>query len=266
MQLDLFGGEVVPSVQEGGPENLVPHILDLPFGPVTKTEATNDNAFLSEYGVTPNWMKRDTYEALVQSGRIAAIVEAAAIDNIVDISGISGSKAQMKQHLVPLVLDRMNGMEIRELATKYNMTFSGVQHVLNRPSVRKFVAKLMGEYARQFGDVRERILAHATEAVDTVVDLMRSGAKEETRQKSAFALLRMGGYDTNVTTAVTINEQPLDSSIIESTNNLLNALRESATARTQGHDKYVEQSRSNRAAQEIAVVEAPVGLKKIAAG
>lgn len=265
MQLDLFGVEVVLSAQEGGPDNLIPHILDLPFGPVSKTEATNDNAFLSENGVTPNWMKRDTYEALVQSGRIAQIVEEVSFDDIASVSGVSGSKTTMKQHLVPLVLDRMNGMEIRALASKYDMTFSGVQHVLNRPAVRKFVSKLLAEYSRSLGDVRERILIHATEAVDVVVDIMRTGIKEETRQKSAFAVLRMAGYDNNVTTAVTINEQPLDKSIIESTNKLVDALRESATARTRGHDKYIEQSRHNRVVEEVGVVEAPLGLMKVAA-
>lgn len=264
MQLDLFGAEAAPTDQEGGPEHIASLLVDMPFGPVNKIEAQANRAFMAEGDSATRLIRRDAYEAMLQSGRIAQIVEEAAFDEHASISGLDGRRSKLKQHLVPLILDRLNGMELKHLAEKYDMTTQGVQHVLNRPSTRKFVAKLLAEYARGLGDVRERIMHHATEAVDTVVDLMRNGVKEETKQKSAFALLRMAGYDNNITTAVTINEQPLDSSVIEKTNKLLEALQESSQARRKGYNKYVEASGTVVEAKEIAVVEPPKGLKKVA--
>jgi len=267
MQLNLFGELAQPNEAEAGDPYAInaEDIWDLEFGPVTHVEAMNDNAFLS--AVPPSAhdsaAQRDEYLAVVRKARLEALLEESLLNDQVFTSRFDGHKSYVKPSFIPIIMDRLNGLSFSELEVKYNKSQPAFRTFFNRPAVRRFMAKLLAEYSVNLGDNNARIMAHATEAIDTVVDIMRSG-KEENRQKSAFALLRMAGYDEGKKNEITINNQPFDANIVEKTDRLLDALREANQARDDGHEQYVDKRRPADK-REIAMVEAPVGLRKIAA-
>lgn len=268
MQLNLFGESTAPAEEAVRDPYAIDSqdIWELEFGPVTVVEAANDNAFLS--AVRPEDREqhsmRDDYMSLMRQQRLEALLEEVALDEDILVSGFDGRRSHpLKPSLIPLLLDRISGMSVSQLALKYGRSQQHLYQILNRPSTRKFMAKVLAEFSVNLGDVKARLEAHATEAVDTVVDIMRKG-KEENRQKSAFAILRMAGYDNNMpSTAITINNQPLDSGVVERTDKLLAALQQANQASTNGYEQYVE--KNTRVAQrEIAVVEPPAGILKLA--
>jgi len=266
-QLNLFGDTTAPVEPVADPYAIQSSdIWDLEFGPVRSAEASTDTAFLSqaEYSQQDNLLAREEYFSAMRKQRIAALLEEVALDDNVLISGFDGRKGKaLKPVFIPMVMDRLAGLSMAELARKYDRSHANLYALFNRPSVRKFMAKVLAEFSVNLGDVKARIDAHATEAIETVVDIMRTG-KEENRQKSAFAILRMAGHDNaSGTASVTINNQPLDSSVVERTDKLLEALLEANQAQAAGYSQYVDTMRVSDK-REIQVVEAPVGLKKIA--
>ncbi len=262
MQLSLF--EYTPEQPEavGDYEDIAPLLSGMLFGPVNAVEAANNTTFISAPAYQ-HAISHDVFQSLQQSGRLAKIVEEATIDKLVNDSGIDGRHSVMKDEWIPIVLDKMNGMTYAQLGAKYRKHPNSVYAFMNRPSTRMFVAKLLGEYAATLGDVRERILHHATEAVEVVVDIMRNG-KEENKQKSAFALLRMGGFDDTRSVTVNQNNVNVENPLAADAGRLADVLTESLRVRSAGASQYVDQQRSYRAADEVGVVEAPAGLKKLA--
>ena len=268
MQLNLFGESTAPAEEAVRDPYAIDSqdIWELEFGPVTVVEAANDNAFLS--AIPPEQQEqhnmRDEYMSIMRRQRLEALLEEVAIDESMLVSGFDGRRSHpLKPSLIPLLLDRVGGMSVNQLSLKYNRSGQYLYALLNRPSTRKFMAKVLAEFSVDLGDVKARLEAHATEAVDTVVDIMRKG-KEENRQKSAFAILRMAGYDNNMpSTAITINNQPLDSGVVERTDKLLEALQQANLANTNGYEQYVEKNK-RVAVREVAVVEAPAGILKLA--
>jgi hypothetical protein len=65
--------------------------------------------------------------------------------------------------------------------------------IVNHPNAMYLLSHLVSFQAEQLLDVNARLQAHAGEALDTALMLMRDG-KEETRERVAFKLLDRAGY------------------------------------------------------------------------
>ncbi len=266
MQLDLFGALVAATPNEAALTEFLDEDIDaLDFGPVNKIEAQTNVAFVSND--FNHAIKRDAFEALQRTGRLAKIVEEATLDRSMRLAGFDERKSTVQDQYVPMILDKLNGMTYAALAVKYQRTPQSIYALMSRPATRQFVAKLLSEYAQQLGEADKRIQYYAHEAIETVVDIMRTG-KEENKQKSAFAILRMGGYDRSASPNVVVNNNvgvTDNTAMAEAADRLSAVLEQSARIREHGSSKYVDQSRSVRVDDEIAVVEAPEGLKRLSA-
>ncbi len=261
MQLDMFG-EVEPLVADEA-YNVPLDFTDLEFGPLSKIEALSGQSFLH---MVPESQvdARDSFFSSMKRDRIAAIVEQVTLENSSMISAIDGRQSFVKPELVPMILDKMNGATYQELSRKYEKTPMAVYNLFNKPATRRFMAKLLGEFAASLGDVEERIKAHATEAIETQVDIMRTG-KEDNRLKASFNILRMAGYDQSAAkggAAVVINNNnnvQVNEDTVANTEKLLNALAESRAARVAGFEKHIDKRRLANA--EVAVIESSEPLQ-----
>jgi hypothetical protein len=268
MQLDMFS-PVEPQPADEESYNVPLDFTDLEFGPLSKTEAQAGVSFLHMVPET-QVDARDAFFSTMKRERIAAIIEQVAMENSTAVNMLDGRKSSVRPELVPLVLDRMNGATYQELGRKYGKTPGAIHHFFNRPAVRMMIARLLGEFASSLGDVDARIKAHATEAVETQVDIMRNG-KEDNRLKASFNILRMAGYDQSATNkgggGITINNNnnvQVNEDTIANTEKLLQALAESRQARTVGFEKHIDKRRLVNT--EVAVVEAPTEPLALATG
>jgi hypothetical protein len=266
MQLDLFGEPVAAPIS---PDPAVDEyaLLDMdnvPFGPVTQLEEKTNVAFLSalpeEFAIA-----RDNFLASTRAETLTKLLEEVQADNAMSVLGHS-SRMTFKTEWLPMVLDKMNGMTMVDIAKKYNRTVTTLYGTFNRPSVRRFVAKLLTEYSRDLGDPADRIRFAATEAVDKIITQMRTAQKEETQQKAAFGILRMAGYDNQQKVSLTVDNQPLSAEVVSQTNKLLEALSAANKSREISYGKYVQSAAPQGSEAEYTELVRPVGLKLAAGG
>ena len=266
MQLDMFGD--VEPLTDDEDYNAPLDFTDLEFGPISVVEEQSGVAFLH---MVPEAQveARDSFFSSMKKDRIAKIIEDVAYENPAMLSAIDGRQSFVRPELIPIILDKMNGYSFAELARKYQKTPTAMYALFNRPATRKLIAKLLGEFASTLGDVEERIKAHATEAVETQVDIMRSG-KEDNRLKASFNILRMAGYDqsaSNGGAGIVINNNnnvQVNEETVANTEKLLTALAESREARMAGFDKHIDKRRL--ATAEVAVIESPMEPLQLATG
>lgn len=135
-----------------------------------------------------------------------------------------------ERHLHAVLL-RAGGMMQKDIAKLMGWNEAWTSVVLNHPDAQYVLTRIVSFAADNVIDMEARIKAHAPEALDVVVEVMRSSNDEKVRSNNAFELLKMAGYGSKkdagsgggVNVNVNVNNAVPSSAI----NNLATALRES---------------------------------------
>lgn len=112
-----------------------------------------------------------------------------------------------ERHLHAILL-RSGGMTQARIADYMGWTESWTSVVLNHPDAQYVLTRIVSYAADNVIDMEARIKAYAPEALDTVVEVMRSSNDEKVRSNNAFEVLKMAGYGSKKDGAgvnVTIN-------------------------------------------------------------
>lgn len=135
-----------------------------------------------------------------------------------------------ERHLHAVLL-RAGGMPQNKIAAFMGWEESWTSVVLNHPDAKYVLTRIISFAADNVIDMEARIKAHAPEALDTVVEVMRSSQDEKLRSNNAFELLRMAGYgSTKKADGPTINAQNVQINQgvpPKAIDNLADAIRES---------------------------------------
>lgn len=134
-----------------------------------------------------------------------------------------------ERHLHAILL-RAGGMQQGQIAKMLNWSESWTSVVLNHPDAQYVLTRIVSFAADNVIDMETRIKAHAPEALDTIVEVMRESKDEKVRSTNAFELLKMAGYGSKKPEAPTINAQnvQINQGVPEKAlTNLADAIRES---------------------------------------
>lgn len=130
---------------------------------------------------------------------------------------------KLKPMHIQMLIMKAAGYKNQQIAERMNLTQARVSVIVNHPDAAYFLSHLISYQAENLLDVKARIQAHAGEALDTALMLMRTG-KDEVREKVAFKLLDRAGYGAVQKTEVSHKvEMPAAQAQV-----LNDALRESA--------------------------------------
>lgn len=100
---------------------------------------------------------------------------------------------RLKPKHMQMLLMKAAGYSNNKIAEQMDMTAARVSVIVNHPDAMYLLSHLVSYQAENLLDVKARIQAHAGEALDTALMLMRT-AKPEVREKVAFKLLDRAGY------------------------------------------------------------------------
>jgi transcriptional regulator len=132
-----------------------------------------------------------------------------------------------ERHITAICM-RASGLQQGVIAKALGWTESWTSIVLNHPDAQYILTKIVSYAADEVLDIQTRIKAHAGEALDKVVEVMRTTQDQRLASANAFEILKMAGYsavekkDVKVTTI---------SVPIESANLLSAAIQESSAIR-----------------------------------
>jgi hypothetical protein len=132
-----------------------------------------------------------------------------------------------ERHLQAVLL-RASGMKQQEIAKQMGWTDGWTSIVLNHPDAQYVLTRIVSYASDNVIDMQARIQALAPEALDTMVEVMRSTQDEKLRKETGFDILKMAGYGVRKevpSTQVQINN--FGGVPAESLGNLASALRES---------------------------------------
>lgn len=93
-----------------------------------------------------------------------------------------------------IVALHLGGDRNNEIAVKLSVSQTHVSVVLNDPRATHEIARLSGLMADRVVDTGLRLKLYANEALDEVVEEMRSSRNEKVRQNAAFGILDRAGY------------------------------------------------------------------------
>lgn len=93
-----------------------------------------------------------------------------------------------------MVALHLGGDKNREIAEKLDVSLSHVSVVLNDPRALYDVERLAQNIADRTVDTALRIRLYANEALDEIVEELRTSRNEKVRQTAAFGLLDRAGY------------------------------------------------------------------------
>lgn len=100
---------------------------------------------------------------------------------------------RLKPIHMQMLLMKAAGYTNASIAETVHYDPSRVSVVVNHPDAQYLLSHLVSYQAERLLDVNARIQAHAGEALDTALMLMRTG-KEEVRERVSFKLLDRAGY------------------------------------------------------------------------
>ncbi len=100
---------------------------------------------------------------------------------------------RLKPVHMQMLLMKAAGFKGRAIAEKLGYDEGRVSVIVNHPDAMYLLSHLVSFQAETLLDVNARIQAHAGEALDAALMLLRNG-KEEVREKVAFKLLDRAGY------------------------------------------------------------------------
>lgn len=86
------------------------------------------------------------------------------------------------------------GLKNNEIAAATGYTESKVSTILNDPRAQEVIQAALQTMSKNIMDLHTRLKVHAVEALDEIVDELRSSENEKVRQKAAFGLLDRAGY------------------------------------------------------------------------
>lgn len=139
-----------------------------------------------------------------------------------------------ERHLQAVLL-RAGGMPQNKIAAFMGWDESWTSVVLNHPDAKYVLTRIISFAADNVIDLETRIKAHAPEALDAIVEVMRTTQDEKVRSQNAFELLKLAGYGSKpASSGPTINaknvqiNQGVSPAQID---NLASAIRESKQIR-----------------------------------
>lgn len=98
-----------------------------------------------------------------------------------------------ERHLQAIMM-RASGLEQNVIAKVMGWTDSWVSIVLNHPDSQYILTKVVGYAADDVLEIQTRIKAYAGEALDKVVEVMRTTQDQRLSSSNAFEILKMAGY------------------------------------------------------------------------
>lgn len=125
-----------------------------------------------------------------------------------------------ERHLQAVMM-RASGLQQSFIAKSMGWTDAWTSVVLNHPDAQYILTKMVSYAADQVLDVQARVKAHAGEALDKVVEIMRSTNDQRLASSNAFEILKMAGYG-----AVEKKQVEMQVSIPQKNLNLLQAALE----------------------------------------
>jgi len=138
-------------------------------------------------------------------------------------------------HLQAVIM-KAAGYRNKAIAGLLDLTETRVSVILNHPDALTLISLLVSHAAEDLLDIKTRIRAHAGEALDTVVQVMRVSKNDNLRSQNAFKLLEMAGYGA-------VEKKEIEHSVKfekETGERIAEALAESADYEEFPPDQYIE--------------------------
>jgi transcriptional regulator len=101
---------------------------------------------------------------------------------------------QIDERHLQAIMMRASGLPQKTIASVMGWNDSWTSVVLNHPDAQYILTKMVSYAADEVLDIQTRIKAHAGEALDKVVEVMRSTQDQRLASANAFELLKMAGY------------------------------------------------------------------------
>jgi hypothetical protein len=162
---------------------------------------------------------------------------------------------KLKPVHVQMLLMKAAGSSNRAIAQQLGFAESRVSVIVNHPDAMFLLGVLVSAQAEVLLDVKTRIKAHAGEALDTVLHVMRHGEAKD-RLKAGFGLLDRAGYGAVQKSESTHRfEMPA-----KEANNLVSAMRESSELDDIEEADWSEIERQGAGPLEQEELVTPVGL------
>jgi transcriptional regulator len=102
--------------------------------------------------------------------------------------------AQLDERHLQAVMMRAAGLQQGYIAKTMGWTDAWTSIVLNHPDAQYLLTKIVSYAGDNVLDIQSRIRAHAGEALDKVVEVMRTTQDHRLASSNAFELLKMAGY------------------------------------------------------------------------
>jgi hypothetical protein len=125
---------------------------------------------------------------------------------------------KLKPKHLQMLLMSAAGFSNGAIASATGYTESRISVILNHPDSLAVLSALISMAAEDTLDVKSRIQAHAGEALDIALDVMRNTRNDNVRKDAAFEILKMAGYsgvDKKATLHVHRLEAPQAERIVE---------------------------------------------------
>lgn len=145
---------------------------------------------------------------------------------------------RLKPRHLQMILMSASGYKNQEIAAQMHMTEARVSVILNHPDARMLLSQLVSYSAENLLDIRTRISAHAGEALDTVLHVMRNTRDDRVRSNTGFELLKMAGY--GAAQKVEVQHGGAVELRGKDTTRLLAALEESAEVQDADYEVFLE--------------------------
>lgn len=114
------------------------------------------------------------------------------------LPGLSGDKAWSPDKWTPrhriVVALHLGGDKNREIAEKLGLSEGRVSIILNDPRAVHEIERMSRQVADRTVDTHLRLRLYANEALDEIVEELRTSRSEKIRQKAAFGLLDRAGF------------------------------------------------------------------------
>ena len=175
---------------------------------------------------------------------------------------------QLKPQHMQMLIMKAAGFTNNYIAEALDYTPARVSVILNHPDAQVALAALVSYQAEELLDVRARIKAHAGEALNVKLDLMRNSKSDAVRNVAAGDILAAAGYGA-VNKSVNLNANVQARLEPEEAADLKSALRESMEVDAEYFSQGPPVSGTNRkaipAGQEVSVpseVQVPAPTEK----
>lgn len=118
-----------------------------------------------------------------------------------------------ERHMQAIIM-RGCGLQQGVIAKNMGWTESWTSIVLNHPDSAYILTKLVSYAADEVLDISTRIKAHAGEALDKVIEVMRTTQDQKLASSNAFEILKMAGHSAverkEIKTTVSVNKEQSD--------------------------------------------------------